>query len=82
MNIRLQVFARARDLLGSDLVILDVPSGASVAELRDTLQRRYPEMRPLAPHLLFAINSAYVSDSVTLNIPNQEVACFPPVSGG
>ena len=81
MKVAVQLFARARDLAGSSRVELEVPAAASVADLRRSLCERFPQISPLAPNLLVAIDNNYADDRTALP-PGAEVACFPPVSGG
>jgi molybdopterin converting factor small subunit len=76
-----RLFARAREVAGSDAVSVALPVGARVADLRTALGETYPPLRPLAPHLLFAIGTDYASDE-TLVPPGAELVAFPPVSGG
>jgi molybdopterin synthase sulfur carrier subunit len=81
MKVTVQLFARARDLAGADRVELDVPAAASVADLKQSLAARYPQVSPLVSKLLVAVGTNYADDRTILK-PNAEVACFPPVSGG
>ena len=81
MKIAVKLFARAKDLAGTGVVELDLPEQSRVAELRESLARRCPQLEPLLPHLLIAVNSDYARDD-TLLPAGAEVACFPPVSGG
>ena len=81
MIVEVRLFARARELIGSDSVALDLPQGATVAELRTRLSGEFPRIRPIAPSLLVAVGNDYVSDSTPL-VEDDQVVCFPPVSGG
>jgi len=81
MKLQVKLFARAKDLAGSDNVELDLPEACNVADLRDALVERFPDMNSLAPSLLVAVNTEYADDSTPLDRA-AEVACFPPVSGG
>ena len=81
MRLNVRLFARARDLAGSDTVELDLPDATRVGDLRLALAERYPALRPLARHLLIAVGTDYATETTPLD-PKAEVACFPPVSGG
>ncbi len=81
MNVTVRLFARARELAGQPEVCVDVSDGATVAELRQTLGQSCPELKSLLPHLLFAVDNEYASETRCLE-PTVEVAAFPPVSGG
>ncbi len=80
MRIRLLAFATAADALGSERD-LDLPSGATVAVLRDLLLADFPALGRLWPRLAIAINGRLVR--LEEEIPEgAEVALLPPVSGG
>ncbi len=81
MKVTVQLFARARDLAGAARVELEVPATACVADLKQSLVMRFPQVSPLVPNLLVAIGKDYADDRTLLK-PGVEVACFPPVSGG
>lgn len=81
MNIKVRLFAVARQLAGKELVTVNVPEGSTVERLREQLAAEYPELAPLLPHVLFAVGSEYVGDGHTL-AESPEIACIPPVSGG
>ena len=81
MKVTVQLFARARDLAGTDRVELDVPASASVADLKQSLGEKFPQVSPLVPKLLVAVGTNYADDRTLLS-PDAQVACFPPVSGG
>lgn len=81
MKVAVRFFARARDLVGSEHVDIDLPGGGTIAELRSALGETHPELRPLLSSLLFAIGADYASEETSLS-PGEEVVCFPPVSGG
>jgi molybdopterin converting factor subunit 1 len=81
MTIRVRLFARARDLAGIDVVTVDLPAGATVADLRARLGATYPALSPLLPRSAVAVNEEFAEDSVAIP-PGAEVALLPPVSGG
>lgn len=81
MKVQVQLFARARDLAGSEWVEVDVPPPASVRELRAALERSIPALSVVRSALLIAVNNEYAADA-TLIAEEAEVAAFPPVSGG
>ncbi len=80
-QIQIKLFARARELAASDLISVAVTEGASVADLRLAIAEQFPQLKPLSSQLLIAVDNAYAGEDQTLN-GEQEVACFPPVSGG
>jgi molybdopterin synthase sulfur carrier subunit len=81
VKVTVQLFARARDLAGTERVELEFPALSSVADLKQSLAARFPAVAPLIPMLLVALGTEYADDKTLLK-PDVEVACFPPVSGG
>ncbi len=81
MKLDIQLFAAARDAAGDAVVPLHLSDTADVAELRRELTAAVPALAPLAASLLVAVNNQYADDNVPLKA-SDEVACFPPVSGG
>ena len=80
-QIQIKLFARAKELADSDLISVSVEPGATVAELRTALAQQVPALQPLSGQLLIAVDNAYAGEEQTVS-ELQEVACFPPVSGG
>lgn len=58
-----------------------LPPEATIAELRRAICKVCPDLAALAGGLLVAVNAKYAGDATQL-APGDEVACFPPVSGG
>lgn len=81
MKVEVQLFARARDAAGAERVTLELPSRASVGDLRTALAASYPKLAPLTPSLFVAVGHAYAGNEAILE-QHSEIACFPPVSGG
>lgn len=81
MQIRVKLFAVARDLAEQNELELELPNDANVAALRVALVRLVPALEPLLPHMQIAIDSRYAIDNEPIG-PNSEVAVIPPVSGG
>jgi sulfur-carrier protein len=81
VKVNVQLFAVARQWAAADSIALDVPEGATVADVRQALLARLPGLAPFGPQLRFAVNAEYADDA--LPIPAAaDVACIPPVSGG
>lgn len=81
MNVQVRLFARARDLAGSERVEVELPDAATVGDLRMALGEAFPSLRSLVPNLLVAIGNDYAPDAARIGT-GAEIACFPPVSGG
>ena len=81
MKVEVKLFARARDVAGAETVCVEVSDSAKVADLRAALVQKVPELEPLVSSLLVAVGNEYADDQTVLDTSN-EIACFPPVSGG
>ena len=81
MNLRVQLFAAARQAAGRDVLEVELPPGATIAQLRSRLAAECPALSSLAGLVLFAVNAEYARDTDVIPA-GAEVACIPPVSGG
>lgn len=81
MRFNVRLFARARDLAGSETICVELPAHATVGDLRNSLRDQFPVLVPLIPNLHVAIGTDYANDTTLLD-ESQSISCFPPVSGG
>jgi molybdopterin synthase sulfur carrier subunit len=82
--IQLRYFARPREQVGREAETLDASAGSTVAELRAFLRARgEPWSQALADdqRVLAAVNQQ-MARAETPVADNDEVAFFPPVTGG
>lgn len=80
-KVRVLFFASLKDRAGRGQAELDLPDGATVADLRARVAELYPAAGPLLGHALVAVNQEYAFNDD--RVPQSaEVALFPPVSGG
>ena len=77
---KILTFAAATEIVGADYCELELPEGATVADLRAEILSMYPAFAEL---LSFAIarNEDYAQDTEVLS-PGDELVIIPPVSGG
>lgn len=86
MEIQLSVFGAFRDFAPDGKVVLHVPDGARVADVRDALSAhalsQWPGFRPgLLASSAFASESAVLRDADPVPTDGR-LAVLPPVSGG
>ncbi len=81
MKVNVVVFARARELIGSDQLQLDLPPQSTIHQFKQQLLQQFPALNELLPHCAFAINREYATDDQVLE-DGCEVGLIPPVSGG
>jgi molybdopterin synthase catalytic subunit len=81
MRIKLLFFATLKDIVGAREIDLDVPGGATVGDVLTRLEQSYPRIRAYRTIALTAINQEYTDEAARL-AEGDEMAVFPPVSGG
>jgi molybdopterin synthase catalytic subunit len=81
VNITVKLFARMRDLAGVGVVNQTVEAGSTVADLVQLLHREFPALAQATSRLVIALNQEFVDRDAPLT-DGDEVALFPPVSGG
>ncbi len=79
MKVTVRCFASVRELLGADVLEVELPSGATLETLKAELSTRAPDFARLP--LAQAINRAYAEPDQPL-AEGDEVAFIPPISGG
>jgi molybdopterin synthase catalytic subunit len=81
VELEIKLFATLKDRAGRNKVIVSVPDPASVESLLEITGRTFPELAPALPTSLVAVNKVYASLDTIIK-PGDEIALFPPVSGG
>jgi len=81
MDVRVRLFAGTRDAVGARQVTMEVAQGARVADLLDALCAQHPRLAAYRPHLMLALDGAFVAQDAPLRA-GAELALMPPVSGG
>ena len=80
---RIRYFAWIKDITNKEDEIIDINHPKTIEELKKYLEKLYPGLKKhfLQDVLRFAVNQEYVSENLNLN-SIDEIAIFPPVSGG
>lgn len=81
MQIHVKYFATLHDRAGHREEVVEVPEGATIAELKQQLVERNGRLEGALDSALAAVNREYAFPEDTLQA-EDEVAFFPPVSGG
>jgi molybdopterin synthase catalytic subunit len=81
LRVRVLFFGAARETVGADEETLDVSAPATAASVFDEILERHIELRRFGRALLVAVNEEYAPIDREVN-EGDEVAVFPPVSGG
>jgi molybdopterin synthase catalytic subunit len=81
MNVRIKLFAAARELAKSAELAVDVTSPATLSDVRLAAAAACPALNAILPHCLWAVDAKYASHDHVVTA-DSEVALIPPVSGG
>lgn len=81
MLVRVLFFGGLREALGTKESVEELPDGATLGRLRESLAARIAAMRALEGRLRIAVNQEFAEDGAVLK-DGDEVALLPPVSGG
>lgn len=80
MKITLTCFGITKEIIGQFSYTIELPDGATVADLKQTLTTQFPALHRLTS-LRIARNEAYAQDADIL-VSTDEIVLIPPVSGG
>jgi molybdopterin converting factor subunit 1 len=81
MSIRVLFFASIADLTGSSELELEPAGFRDVASIFERVAREFPGMASRRSAILYAVNSEFARPDTQVR-DGDEVAFFPPVSGG
>lgn len=81
MHLDVTLFALYRERAGRGRLQVELPDGATVADLTDEVRRHFPRLAPPDVKIVVAVNAEYAGPDVVLH-PGDDVCLIPPVSGG
>jgi len=81
LQVKVLYFATLKQQTGVAREVVSVADGASLDDLLVALARLYPAIEAMLPTAVLAVNREFAERSHRLQ-PGDEVALFPPVSGG
>src|SRR5262249_44802261 len=81
ISVRVLFFGGAKDVTGASSIELSISSPATLREAKTLLIERFPRLNRFGRSLLFAVNQEYADPEKTIH-SDDELAVFPPVSGG
>jgi molybdopterin synthase catalytic subunit len=81
MQVRVLYFASLRDRAGVREEALTIPAASTVADLKKALSERHIDLAPALDSALVSVNREYAFSGESLS-DGDEIAIFPPVSGG
>jgi molybdopterin converting factor subunit 1 len=81
MEVTVRFFALYRERAGLSSAPIEIPEGASVNDLTDSVRQRFPRLAPPEVKIVVAVNAEYAEPEQVLR-PGDDVCLIPPVSGG
>ena len=79
------LFAGAREAAGTDRIQLPASLPMFVSELKQSIVRHYPVLKPFIDYGRIAVGNDFVDDSDIIQVSVSKstvIALIPPVSGG
>jgi molybdopterin converting factor subunit 1 len=77
----IHLFATLKEIVGATRISVELDEPATVATLVDNLIARYPALKPISQNILISVNQNFAGYSQVIT-SEDEIALFPPVSGG
>jgi molybdopterin converting factor subunit 1 len=81
LKILIKFFASHREFVGSADIEIELSDNATVSELHQMLLEHYPDLKKLEDETIISVNKNYAEGDHVLQA-GDEVALFPPISGG
>lgn len=81
MTFNILLFATIKEKLGKSNISLDLQEPAQLSDLLTELYQKYSQLIPYKKSVLVAVNKKFASTDQAIK-PEDEIALFPPVSGG
>ena len=80
---KIKYFAWLKDITNNESEIFDNINIKDINELKKYIVKKYPDLKKYIDRdvLRIAVNHEYIVENIPLNA-NDEIAIFPPVSGG
>lgn len=79
--VKVLFFARHREQMGLSECLLPINSSCTLAEFKHQITEHYPQFADLRQPIMAAINQDFAADDQLIQY-GDEVAFFPPVTGG
>ncbi len=81
MKVTIKLFARLREAVGAGKLERELSDGATIEDLLNALHAEFPRLADLTARTIVSVNQEFATPDSRLR-DGDEVAIFPPVSGG
>jgi len=81
MRVRVLFFGNLKEIAGRTDDNLDLPDGATLADVLSHYEQQFPRLRSFLPSIAVSVNQEYASPAASLH-EQDEIGLLPPVSGG
>lgn len=81
MELKIKLFATLKDRAGKDNIHINLNPPATVKTLLTAIANAYPDLQPSLSTTLVSVNKAFAFPETEIH-EGDEIALFPPVSGG
>lgn len=81
MKIQVKLFASVRRVVGKGEVFVNINNMKTAGEVLELMIKKYPELEELKETIMISLNHKLAEKSTPVS-RGDEMALFPPVSGG
>jgi molybdopterin converting factor small subunit len=67
--------------MGKSQIVVQINEGCSLADFKSELYSQFPELKPFSNTLIVSVNQEFAGPEQCIHL-GDEIALFPPVSGG
>jgi len=83
VQVKLQFFAKARELVGHSSTTAALPPSLSYQDLLNTLSDNFPSLVKLGGAFVLSLNEEFIPEEELVSLKQgDELAVIPPLSGG
>jgi molybdopterin converting factor small subunit len=81
-QITIILYANLKEKAGTDRIDMQVPTNATIADLKKILKKDYPSLGPQLANVHVMVNKRNLPLETDVIPPNAEITFLPPISGG
>jgi molybdopterin converting factor small subunit len=81
IKVKVLFFSTIRRVIGQKEMVIELPTGSSVLDLKHRIAQAYPHAEPTLEFMLASVDRVFSQDD-TILFDQVEVGFFPHISGG